>query len=196
MKTGSFTWQQHCAVAFGRGQSQLVKSHHLTTCLQNPAAGTISESQSTDLSGGKKKNQNLTTELHCVKKNNKFLPWAWGCPEAWRHQWRFPQQQRFCSRGQPTSSYGSKCKNTLSSQILHTYSVIWRTVKRHTALISSINCCQITSNASVYRISIYTRKKLYLCSWKMHHLGSWQQHPYRLLLHCSETHKTLNFKLY
>lgn len=64
-------------MAFGRGQSQLVKSHHLTTCLQDPAAGTISESQSTDLLGNnnnkKKLNQNLTTELHCGK-NEKSLP--------------------------------------------------------------------------------------------------------------------------
>lgn len=63
-------------MAFGRGQSQLVKSHHLTTCLQDPAAGTISESQSTDLFENnfkKKRNQNLATELHSGKKINSYL---------------------------------------------------------------------------------------------------------------------------
>lgn len=36
-------------MTFGRSQSQLVKSHHLTSCLQDPAAGTISYSQSANL---------------------------------------------------------------------------------------------------------------------------------------------------
>lgn len=59
-------------MAFGRGQSQLVKSHHLTTCLQDPAAGTISEPQSTDLL--KIINLNLTTELVSGKKKlNSYL---------------------------------------------------------------------------------------------------------------------------
>lgn len=43
------TWQQHCALSFRCSQSQLVEGHHLSSSLQDPVAGTISDPQSADL---------------------------------------------------------------------------------------------------------------------------------------------------
>lgn len=61
------TWQQHCALSFGRSQSQLVEGHYLTACLQDPAADTIGYSQGADLWDNKRTwglCQKLTTTLH------------------------------------------------------------------------------------------------------------------------------------
>ena len=66
MTTCLVTWQQHCALSFGRSQSQLVKSHDLTACLQDPAAGTISDPQSADLWDNK---QDMRTILETVIYN-------------------------------------------------------------------------------------------------------------------------------
>lgn len=73
----------------------------------------------------------------------EFLPWAWGCPESWHHQWLFPQQQRFCSHGQASSSYGSDCNgNKVSnSACIFTNLNNWQqgsTDKGHTPLTSSL----------------------------------------------------------
>lgn len=46
------------------------------------------------------------------KLTGNFLPWAWGGPESWHHQWLFPQQQRFCCHGRASSSYGSNCNGS------------------------------------------------------------------------------------
>lgn len=63
-----------------------------------------------------------------LKKLCWYLPWAWGCPESWHHRWQFPQQQRFCSHGQASSSYGSDChRNKVNiSKWYHSY---WRLKK-------------------------------------------------------------------
>ena len=146
-----FTWQQHCALSFGRSQSQLVKGHHLTACLQDPAAGTIGYPQSADLWEhkqdmrtmsetvtnnitmlreytqwaeshlyGKKKCNYISIYLSIYLKKKKRLPWAWGYPESWHHQWRIPQQLRFCSHGQASSSYGSGCNGSKVRNWAHT----------------------------------------------------------------------------
>ncbi len=107
------TWQQHCAMSFGGSQSQLVKGHHLTTCLQDPAAGTIGYSQSTDLREKKTENKEcecdsqqhyivmwgflmegiitlLETKVKLIfevcRSKREGLPSVWGYPESWHHQ--------------------------------------------------------------------------------------------------------------
>lgn len=126
MTTCLVTWQQHCALSFGRSQSQLVKGHHLTACLQDPAAGTIGDPQSADLWDNKQdmrtiletliynilNNTNGDKRWYLPLKEKKGLPWAWGYPESWHHQWLIPQQQRFCSHGRASSSYGSGCNRS------------------------------------------------------------------------------------
>ena len=55
-------------MSFRRSQSQLVKGHHLTTCLQDPAAGTIGYPQSADLEFGDILNPDIISD--CSHNNS------------------------------------------------------------------------------------------------------------------------------
>lgn len=60
------TWEQNCAFSFGGSQCQLVEGHHLATCLQDPAASSVSDFEGTDLLW-----KNITSS-----KSGKFVPFV------------------------------------------------------------------------------------------------------------------------